>query len=40
MDPKRLSKVAVIHAEHGHVGESDQEFTDTDRVRFHRGSPI
>jgi len=40
MGPERLCWVAVVDAEDVDVTESDQQFTDADRVRFHRGSPI
>jgi hypothetical protein len=40
MNPERLCQGVVVDAEDVDVTESDQQLTDADRVRFHRGSPI
>jgi len=29
----------IIDAEHVHLGQTDEQFTNTDRVALHRGSP-
>jgi hypothetical protein len=37
--PDRFIRCGV-DAEHGDVGQTNEQLTDTDRVCFHRGSPI
>jgi hypothetical protein len=40
MDPQRLIRIEVVDPQHVDIRQAHQQLTHTDRVRFHRGSPI